>query len=84
MKHFVTFVIAVVLCSGAWAQDRYTNGENLRLGYDGEYLAPAPPQPKFIHEGRIRRHERKRQKANRVINKIHHVLDLVSEFVNTE
>ena len=89
MKHLVTFVITVALCSGAWAQDEYdrpyTNGENLRLGEDGEYIVP--PAPKFIHEGRIpdRRpppRRRRRHEVNQVISKIHHILDLVTEFVN--
>ncbi len=92
MKYFATFVIIVLLSSGAWAQEEYehnrpyTNGSNLRLGEDEEYLPPPPP-PKFIHEGRIpdRRAQprrRRRHEVNHVISKIHHVLDLITEFVN--
>jgi len=86
MKHFVTFVIAVMLCSGVALAQEFTNGSNLRLGEDEEYL-PVPPAPKFIHEGRIpdRRPppRRRRREVNQVISKIHHVLDLITEFVNT-
>ena len=91
MKHFATFVIIVLLSSGALAQEEYnrpyTNGSNLRLGEEEEYLVP--PAPKFIHEGRIPdrrpppRRRRRRHEVNQVINKIHHILDLVTEFVNT-
>jgi len=90
MKHLATFVIIVLMSSGALAQEQeyrpYTNGSNLRLGEDEEYLVP--PAPKFIHEGRIPerappRRRRRRHEVNQVIDKIHHILELVTEFVNT-